>query len=293
MDRWEVWTPAKVNLLLYVRGRRPDGFHLIESLVAPVSLYDRVVLELHDPTTYAPSIELQTTGIPVPLGDCNIIIRAAKGFLAALHRPMPRLRIFLEKSIPVGAGLGGGSSDAAAILWLLQEALGNPLPTNDLRALAADLGSDIPFFLHGGPAIVRGVGDEVEGVSLPRKLYLTLCSDHSVLLTTKVYERARRALTVFTSVSNIGAFLEGRISLVEALYNDLETPASALHQGIAKMKADIVTAGAVVASMTGSGSCVFGVCTSWKHAREVSARLSRQGYWAVPVQTLPKTWVLC
>ncbi len=293
MTCWHVWTPAKVNLVLYIRGRRADGFHLLESLVVPVSLYDRLVVEAVGWNTRDPKVEIYSHGIPVPQGEGNIIMRAVRAYSTVLGRPLPRMRILLEKCIPVGAGLGGGSSDAAAILWILQRILGNPLPPAELVDLAASVGSDVPFFLHEGAAVIRGVGNEVERVELPSKLYLALCSDRSVLLTGQVYGETRRALTAFTRVSNIQAFLEGRVSLAEALHNDLEAPATALHRGIAKMKADVMRAGASAALMTGSGSCVFGTCRSWRHARQVAEHLTAQGYWAVPVQTLTKTWALC
>lgn len=293
MNQASLWTPAKVNLVLYVKGRRPDGYHLLESLVVPVSLYDRLRVVFLPTKGGSSPVEIFTRGIPVPTGDSNIIVRAVRAYSSLVGRPLPRMRIYLEKYIPVGAGLGGGSSDAAAVLWLLQRMLGNPLETSELLKLAANLGSDVPFFLHEGAAVIRGVGNEVERVSLPSRLHLVLCSDGTALLTSEVYREARHSLTAFTRVSNIRPFLEGRISLAEALQNDLEASASALHLGISNMKAEMLSAGASAALMTGSGSCVFGVCSSWIHARQVAQCLTARGYWAVPVQTLPKTWALC
>ncbi|GIW45819.1 MAG: 4-diphosphocytidyl-2C-methyl-D-erythritol kinase [Candidatus Binatia bacterium] len=291
--RWQIWSPAKVNFALYLRGRRADGYHLLESLVAPVSLFDRITIEWLPPDGEGPSIELQCAGMSVPEGEQNLVVRAVRAYAAARGGSLPRMRIALEKFIPVGAGLGGGSSDAAAVLWLLQRALEAPLCPATLLECAASLGSDVPFFLRGKPAIVGGVGEIVEEVKLPQRVFLVLCSDRSVLLTKDVYAASHRTLTDFGTVSNIRAFLRGEASLAEALHNDLEPAAIGLHPQIERTKEQLLAGGAVAASMTGSGSCVFGLCASWKHARQVAERLAAQGYWAVPAQTLTEAWCLC
>ncbi|MCX8073434.1 MAG: 4-(cytidine 5'-diphospho)-2-C-methyl-D-erythritol kinase [Candidatus Binatia bacterium] len=293
MAIFQVWSPAKVNLVLYLRGRREDGFHLIESLVAPVSLFDRITIELGTASSSAMRCEVESTGFPVPRGEENLVSRAVAAYEKAVRRPLPTVRVRLEKFIPVGAGLGGGSSNAAALLVLLQRIFKNPLNDLELTKVGASVGADVPFFLSGRPAILRGVGEQIEPVALPQTLHLVLCSDGSSLLTKDVYAEARRSLTVFSRVSNIGAFLEGKLDLVNALQNDLEAAAIAMHPGIEQMKRDVVTAGAAAGLMTGSGSCVFGVCRSRAHARRVAEILSARGYWAVPVQTLTQTWIFC
>ncbi len=291
----QIWSPAKVNLALYVRGRRPDGYHLLESLVVPVTLYDRVALVVEESSSLyqTPQIEVDSSGFAVPTGPENLAARAAVAFLEALGRPTPRIRIHLEKNIPAGAGLGGGSSNAAAVLLLLQTALGSPLTWERLLEIAGHLGSDVPFFLVGRPAIMRGIGEELEPVDLPRKFHLVLCGNGTVLLSKEVYAQARVTLTDFSRASNIGHFLMGMSSIVDILHNDLERAAAVLEPSIPTLKEATVRAGAVSACMTGSGSCVFGVCPSRTQAVETAARLRAMGFWAQAAETLSSAWALC
>ena len=146
---------AKINRELRVGARRPDGFHEIRSRFCAIDLADRLEIET------AESLEIACAGIPVPEGDSNLIARAARSLAEELEIA-PRARIRLEKRIPVGAGLGGGSADAAVTLLLLSELWGSPLTGAELSRVAARVGSDVPFFLHGGEADVTGRGERVE-----------------------------------------------------------------------------------------------------------------------------------
>jgi 4-diphosphocytidyl-2-C-methyl-D-erythritol kinase len=148
--------PAKINRELRVGRLRPDGFHEIRSRIVSIDLADSVEVETGDG-----SLALTCTGIPVPADESNLVARAAKALAERLGRPSADATIRLEKKIPVGAGLGGGSSDAARALVLLAELWGSRLSFEDLGALAASLGSDVPFFLVGGEADVTGRGERV------------------------------------------------------------------------------------------------------------------------------------
>ena len=149
--------PAKINRELRVGGRRPDGFHEIRSRFCTIDFSDR--LEIED----AETLELSCSGIPVPGGDSNLVVRAARA-LAGRLGIVPRARIRLEKRVPAGAGLGGGSADAGVALLLLSRLWGRsaiPLGREELSEVAASLGSDVPFFLCGGEAEVTGRGERV------------------------------------------------------------------------------------------------------------------------------------
>jgi 4-diphosphocytidyl-2-C-methyl-D-erythritol kinase len=146
--------PAKINRELRVGARRPDGFHEIRSRFSTIDLADR--LEIED----AEGLEIACAGLPIPEGDSNLVARAARSLAEELGIAS-RARIRLEKRIPVGAGLGGGSADAAVTLLLLSELWHSPLSAAGLSNVAGRLGSDVPFFLHGGEADVTGRGERV------------------------------------------------------------------------------------------------------------------------------------
>src|SRR5437868_5279901 len=156
----EEMAPAKINLSLRVLRRREDGFHEIETRMSCISLYDSLQIEP------AEAFGFQADDPTLPTGEDNLIVRAAKLFFSEIKRE-PKIKIVLTKKIPHGAGLGGGSSDAAATLRLLNRFIDAKLPMEELSALAVKLGSDVPFFLSGGPAICRARGEFMERVPLP------------------------------------------------------------------------------------------------------------------------------
>lgn len=162
-----VEAPAKINRELRVGGRRPDGYHEVLSRMVSIDLADRLEVEA------AAELELLCSGITAPADDSNLVVRAARELAGELQLP-PRARIRLEKRVPIGAGLGGGSADAAVTLMLLSELWGVPIPVEVLVGLAARLGSDVPFFLVGGEADVTGRGERVlaREDTLPAELLL-------------------------------------------------------------------------------------------------------------------------
>src|SRR5947207_263341 len=160
----QLFAPAKVNLSFKVLRRREDGFHEIDTLMAPISLRDELTLE---PDESEAGLAFSSDDSSLPPGEDNLVVRAARSFFAEIQEE-PRVRIALRKKIPHGAGLGGGSSDAASTLLGLNELHGQALALSRLTNLAAALGSDVPFFLVRGAARCRGRGEIVEEVtSLP------------------------------------------------------------------------------------------------------------------------------
>src|SRR5688572_18849063 len=153
--------PCKINLLLNILRRRPDNFHELETVMHPLPLHDTLRFSLA-----RCGVELDTNVPGLPVDERNLVVRAANAFLAAA-RIQAGLRINLEKRVPLAAGLGGGSSDAAMTLDALNQLFDHPLSPEEVRALAAGLGSDVPFFLQRHPAIATGRGEQIEPITDP------------------------------------------------------------------------------------------------------------------------------
>ncbi len=266
-----------MNLALEVLGKRGDGYHEIVTVMQAVDLRDRLVLE------DAPDLMIQASdGVP---GDAsNLAVRAA----AAL-RDAARLdrgaHIALDKRIPVAAGLGGGSSDAAAVLLGLNRLWGLRWPVARLAEVAVRVGMDVPFFLRGGVALATGRGEHIEAVP-GMGLALVLVNPGVGMSTAEVYggvtpemyTDGRRARALVTALASRHAARVAR-----SLYNGLEGAAMAGHPEIGRMKAALLAAGALGASMSGSGPTVFALARSFEHARQIRNRVARGswGCWAV------------
>ena len=277
--------PAKLNLGLRLMGRRADGYHLLESIFAPIDLCDEVEIEL---LPGARQIELEVSmdrdaALPPALGGItsgpdNLAFRAATAFCEA-HTLDARIRIRLRKAVPAAAGMGGGSSDAAAVLTGLSILAGTPLSDPELEGLAAGLGADVPFFLSSRPAHVSGIGEVIVPLDESPVGPLILANPGISLDTTEVYRAADAlgsALTEPEAGSTMRAFsrlcgengglrddFASAQSLWEALLvNDLEPAALRLCPPVGRLLAEMREAGAIGAAMTGSGATVFGVFES-------------------------------
>jgi 4-diphosphocytidyl-2-C-methyl-D-erythritol kinase len=277
--------PAKVNLGLRILGCRDDGYHLLESLFVPIDLADRVEIELHD----TPAVELRVEGdVPgVPEDGSNLAIRAAVAFLQAAGIEAG-MRLLLEKRIPAAAGLGGGSSDAAAVLRGLARLYPDLVPPQSVRELALGLGADVPFFLDPRPALVTGIGEEIESIPGIPVLSLLLAHPGVALATPEVYrayDASRASLTPVRPVSTmarVSALRQGGgEALAELLENDLEQAAVRLCPDIGQLREAIEGSGALAVGMSGSGPTVFGIFRDTIAAGRARDRLSL----APPVRT--------
>jgi 4-diphosphocytidyl-2-C-methyl-D-erythritol kinase len=166
----QLYAPAKINLSFEIKGRREDGFHEIETLMAPISLSDRLTIERNPE---ANDVQFSCDDSSLPDGENNLVVRSARLFQKTT-KIAAGVKIALEKKIPHGAGLGGGSSDAGSTLLGLNELFGTHLEQKDLIELAAEIGSDVPFFIVGSAAICRGRGELVNPTTLPRTFSLLL-----------------------------------------------------------------------------------------------------------------------
>lgn len=261
---------AKINLYLRVVGRRPDGYHEIETLFHSIRLADTLSFDA------APAGQLlfECDDPAVPTDESNLVCRAAAALRAAAGGEAGA-RIRLAKRIPMGAGLGGGSSDAAATLVGLCRLWGLSLDASTLHALAAGLGSDVPFFLRGGAALASGRGELITPLPDAPPLALVLVSPPFEVSTPWAY-RAWRSVPDGPSASACREALAcGDLeALAAALRNDLEAGVVATHPELETIRQRLLAAGALGARMTGSGSTLFALARDAAHARRIAAAVS-------------------
>lgn len=261
--------PAKLNLFLRVEGRREDGFHDIESVILPVTLADGVQALPGDGLTLALAGEYAEA---VPVGEDNLALRAARA-LAAETGKEARARLLLAKNIPVAAGLGGGSADAAAALRALNDLWECGVDRAGLAEIGASVGSDVPALVPGAPVLARGRGERVEPVAVPRTWWVLVLLPFGVTAA-EAYrwwdEDGGRSGSSPDDVLSAAADPE---KLAGAVFDDLEGPVSARHPEIGEARERLLGAGALAALMCGSGPTVAGLCRDGAHAEDVSSKV--------------------
>lgn len=260
--------PAKLNLFLHVVGRRADGYHLLQSVFRFIDMSDRVWLGVRDDGKIVRLVDLQ--GVPE---DLDLTVRAAR-LLKARTGCGLGADIRLEKRLPMGGGLGGGSSDAATVLLALNRLWGVDLPRAALQELALELGADVPVFVFGQSAFAEGVGEKLAPISLPPAWYVVLTPPVEVA-TKAVF--ASPELTRNTPPIKISDFLAGA-GPQESLRNDLQPVVASNYPEVARYLAWLEQFGQ--ARMTGSGACVFLALGDEAQARDIVERLPRdmQGF---------------
>ena len=278
MSEVRVRAPAKVNLCLSVLGKRPDGFHELEMLMQMVGLYDEVRVSAADR-----GITVTCDDPAVPAGEGNIAHRAAEALLQRSGR-QGGLRIRIRKRIPAAAGLGGGSSDAAAALWAGNQVLGTGLSREALAGIGAELGMDVPFFLSGPLALARGRGELVTPLDPLPKFWVLLVNPRFETSTAWVYRNLNLRLTKKAGCNTI-ARLTVR-NMAESLHNDLETVTAAAHPVIGEIEAALLKSGALGARMSGSGPTVFGVFETEAACRSAAETLTPSGWLLFPAEAL-------
>lgn len=275
MDQITRESPAKLNLTLRVLGPRPDGFHALESLVAHINLCDTITATAHEDGCYA----LQCDDPALPRDGTNLVLRAAKALNNAAGTNHG-IELVLRKRIPAGAGLGGGSSNAATTLSMLNELWGLQFSRAQLVALGAALGSDVPLFLHGPLSVVRGRGEIVEELSLPVRLAAALVLPDLCCATPAVYARLdqlppppprpplREVLDTLGSASHA----------MTVLFNDLEAAAFDLLPQLRTLSEQVTALAGAPVRLTGSGAALFRLFddeqSALRLAGEVAARLN-------------------
>jgi 4-diphosphocytidyl-2-C-methyl-D-erythritol kinase len=276
----KVSAPAKINLFLQVLGRRDDGYHELRTLMSCLGLHDTLVFRMGTPGN-----TLTCSDPRIPCNENNLALKAALLFnrvLAAETAVAPQnVAIELIKRIPAGAGLGGGSSDAAAVLKHLNRYYHYPLSDGRLHALALSLGADVPFFLQGRPAIATGIGEHLEpyGGLLPWGVVVVFPGFG--ISTAEVFKNLNLALTKCEKRLRYFPFKYGKFDIVRHLCNDLESVAAHRFPIIETIKKELLNQGAMGALMTGSGSAVFGLFSDLQAARRAGDALRGNADWQV------------
>jgi 4-diphosphocytidyl-2-C-methyl-D-erythritol kinase len=279
----EVLTPAKLNLFLEVLGKRDDGFHEIETLMAPIGLYDTLYFQ-RDPSgriqlacEHVDSQPSAPAGEQLPEGSQNIVFRAID-LIRRRYQVAAGARVRLVKRIPLAAGLAGGSSDAAAALVAANRVWGLNLPAAELAPLAAELGSDVPFFLEPGPAICRGRGERIERVAGLGALSFIMVRPPGGLSTADVYRACRPAAAPKSAVPLVESLRAGRLSEAGGwFHNALQAAAEQLSPWIVRLKQEFSRLDCLGHRMSGSGTSYFGLARHFRHAQRLAAHLQTRG----------------
>ena len=298
MDKLVLSAPAKINLGLWVGGRRADGFHDIVTIIAPVELADVVAISRaktgievapratsHKPQASSPKPD-------IPWDRNNLAYKAAEAFFRAA-RVNAGCRIRVSKRIPVGGGLGGGSSNAATVLAGLNQLFGTPLNPRRLRLVGASLGSDVPAFLMDGPCLARGRGERLRRIRLPR-LAVLLCFPGFPVPTGWAYaelDRLRETGQGLTRPVISPKILRAALrrnepdQVAAQLSNSFEPAVFRRHPALGRAKELLLRHGAFAASLSGSGSTVYGLVRT-KGWKDPMAALARNGFHCVKTRTL-------
>lgn len=267
-------SPAKVNLSLRVIRKRPDGYHDIVSLMQRISLCDEM--------TFAPAegrIVVRCPDSSLPENEDNIVYRAAQAFFSRSALPAG-IEITVRKRIPIAAGLGGGSSNAATTLVTLNEIFDTPLSEKDLLDVGARLGADVPFFIFGKSAWVSGIGDRLAEAGHLPPLWFLLINPGFAVSTKMVYQGLNLGLTKEGINYSIQRFYTLG-DVIRDLTNDLEKVTLKLHPVLDHIKALLVNNGAQGALMSGSGPTVFGIFSDEESAVRAQGCLVAEKQWSV------------
>lgn len=268
-DTFSIKTPAKINTFLKITGKRSDGYHDIVSIMVPVSLFDSIEINV----TSNEGISIDSQGVKVAEDETNLVYRAADAFIRKANI-RKGLTIGLYKHIPVGAGLGGGSSDAAATLLALNEIFSGPFTMSRLHDIAGELGADVPFFLYCRPSIASGIGEKLSPIEKWPSFWFVIVTPPINISTQWVYRQFKLKLTTigYDYIHKISK--SDPLSLFNLLENDLEQVTISRYPIIDKIKGRLMESGAEGVLMSGSGSSVFGVFTGKAKAEKAMKFIS-------------------
>ena len=271
----KIRAPAKINLSLRVVGKRSDGYHLVDTIIVPVSLYDDILI--HKERKAGPKDRLTVTCdlATVPQGRKNLAYKAAALLLKgkAINESV---RIRIHKRIPVGAGLGGGSTDAAATLVGLNRLFRLGYTIKQLERVAAALGADVPFFIQSVPARARGVGERLTPLRRVPRFWCVIIYPNFSVSTAWAYQSQPVKLTKPIVNTSINFSLESFANLRKLLVNDLERVVMGRYPRIGLLKEELSRRGAVGTLMSGSGSSVFGIFQSKRRAGRAFRQLQKE-----------------
>ena len=269
-------TPAKINLGLHIHKKRKDGFHELETLLQMVAWFDQLTLK-----GTSEKVELFCDAPGIPNGETNLVVKAARLLQKHFSGRCGGVNIKLKKYIPSGAGLGGGSGNAAGVLLALNHLWDLKISREDLIAISSELGSDVPFFLTSPCAIGRGKGEILQPIENPINYYILMVYPNLPLSTSWVYGNLKLKLTKSeNNISILANFLMRSefAQLGAALYNDLEPVVFKRYPEILEIKNELLRSGAGGALLSGSGSTVFGIFDNPDLAKKALVRFTGRKY---------------
>lgn len=288
---WIAQAPAKVNLFLRVIARRPDGFHELETVMAKISLADELRFQSAADDQIRLTVRLayprSLGAMEIPASADNLVYRAAE-LLRQETGTRRGVEIALLKHVPAAAGLGGGSSDAAITLMALNQIWNLGLSTDDLCRLAAQLGSDVPFFIADDAcALCTGRGEKMEPIAIRQCLHLVLAKPQSGLSTAAVYKGCTPEPAGPDARAWVQSWQDGTtMHAAQSLHNSLQAPAEILNADVSGIRDRFSQLPVCGHQLTGSGSAYFGICRDARQARRLAMTLRQQGVpWAVAVTT--------
>ena len=287
----KVKTAAKINLALDVTGRLENGYHTIESVFQTVGLYDEISVDLADSISIECELpESFEKSDPIPCDERNIAYKAAKRFFEAAGIDSG-CRIHIKKGIPSQAGMGGGSTDAAAVIYCLNKLTGVDMPTNQLEEIGAKIGADVPFFFTGGTAYVSGIGEKIVPIADYSGRRLVIAKGVQGVSTAEAYG-AVDALTepVHPEVSSLKNAIENEPNEAYKYFGNLFEAAVQLDE-VAEIKSVMLENGALSSVMTGSGSAVFGLFDDDAQAENCRRKLSELGFFAAVCETVANSFI--
>ncbi|MGD2038361.1 MAG: 4-(cytidine 5'-diphospho)-2-C-methyl-D-erythritol kinase, partial [Desulfobacterales bacterium] len=265
----KILSPAKINLFLHICGKRPDGYHELFSLMCRITLFDELSLQIGRGKT----IEIDCTHPDVPADDTNLAHRAASLFQSKLNSTHG-VNIHLNKKIPVAAGLGGGSSNAASVLMALNTYYDRPFNRQQLMEMGLGLGADVPFFIFQRPAIASGIGEQLEAFEGCLPYHILLLYQGFNVSTAETYQKLNFGLTNDKKKPTSNSLKRDRFKPARHLTNDLERVTVAKYPEIGLAKEKILNLGAIGALMSGSGPTVFGLFDNAETARSAKKTLA-------------------
>ncbi|MBX7149332.1 4-(cytidine 5'-diphospho)-2-C-methyl-D-erythritol kinase [bacterium] len=271
-------SPGKVNLRLDVMNKRPDGYHELRMLNSAVSIYDDVELEIVER-----GITVECENDPtVPNGEENIVYKVCKEIMAYSNKNVG-IKVKIKKNIPAGSGMGGGSSNAAAVLMGLNTLLKISLPREKLMKIGTRFGADIPFFLFGAPAIATGIGENLTKLKKLPKMPMVIVAPNVTVSTKSVYDKYVPKPNLPEYKEEIPMEYTSKKAVLKVLRNDLEDVTLKKYPIVSEIKDLLIKNGALGAQMTGSGPSVFGIFADKETADKAGKKLESksQGQWRV------------
>jgi 4-diphosphocytidyl-2-C-methyl-D-erythritol kinase len=280
VKKLQLKAPAKVNYRLDVLGKRADGYHELRMIMQRVDLCDDIEIALSE----RPGIRVACGRAGVPDGPGNIAWRAADALLQLFGREIG-IDIFITKKIPVAAGLGGGSSDAATVLMGVNELLELGLSDERLMEIGVKLGADVPFFIFKKPALAEGIGDQLSALDKVPELWIVLVNPGIHVSTAWVYQNLQ--LTTKEDAAIVSRSYSDLDEVCAVLSNDLEPVTFGRFPAVRELKEQMITSGARASLMSGSGSTVFGLFADESSARRAADEIAKsRGWFSVAVRTI-------